>query len=115
MKIVKIYHAYDLPPSEGLNFIDPLTGEPEVSQTEQSELENCDINVLMKRYERSGVLPVMKGTAFYGDVASAPSYQEAQNILITAQNAFNSLPSEIRKEFDNDPAKYLAFCEDPSQ
>ena len=34
------------------------------------------------------------------------------NQIIAAQEAFNSLPSDIRKKFDNDPAEFLEFVSD---
>ena len=40
-------------------------------------------------------------------------YHEAQNIVINAQNQFNALNASLRKKFDNDPALFLAFAEDP--
>ena len=34
------------------------------------------------------------------------------NQIIAEQEAFNSLPSDIRKKFDNDPAEFLEFVSD---
>jgi phage internal scaffolding protein len=52
--------------------------------------------------------------ALYGDFSSVPDYQEAMNTVIHAQDQFNALPANIRKEFDHDPEKMLAFCSDPT-
>lgn len=89
-------------------------GNPEPSLTVQSERDNCDINVIIDRFEKTGVLPVMSQQAI-GDVDlyDAPTYQESLNVVIAAQNAFDALPAKIRKEFDNDPAKFLAFVDNP--
>jgi phage internal scaffolding protein len=48
----------------------------------------------------------------YGDFTSN-DYQESMNIVAKAQSMFNQLPSQIRNEFDNDPAQFLDFVQDP--
>lgn len=82
--------------------------------TVQSEAENCDINVIVDRFEKTGILPSMTSTPVYGDFSTVVSFQDAQNAVIAAQSAFMSLPAKIRKEFDNDPAKFLDFVDDPA-
>lgn len=113
--MVTIRTAYDD------DYVDPglqcvtLDGEPEPVLTVQSEINNCDINVLVERFAKSGVIP--NGNAIqgiYGDFADVPTYQESMNVVIAAQNAFMSLDAKVRKEFDNDPSKFLAFVDDPA-
>lgn len=87
---------------------------PDDGLTKQEFAEECDINALMARYQRTGILPQSDRTPFYGDFADLPSYQEAQHILLAASEAFASLPAVVRREFDNDPAKFVAFAEDES-
>ena len=53
------------------------------------------------------------GTPSYGDFSSVLEFQQAQNILIEAQDAFDALPASLRKRFDNDPAVMLEFIENP--
>ena len=69
--------------------------------TIQSEKENCDINVIVDRFEKTGVLPSMTSSPLYGDFSVPFDFQEAQQILINAQNAFMQLPAKVRREFDN--------------
>lgn len=105
---IKIRTAYDddyIDP--GINFVDPHTGEVEKSLTDQSQADDCDINLLMKRYEKSGVIVTNSQSPSFGDVSDLKSFQEAQNIFIEANKAFMSLDAKVRKEFDNDPAKFL--------
>ena len=40
-----------------------------------------------------------------------PTYQEAQNVIVAANNAFYSLASNIRERFGNDPAAYFQFVQ----
>lgn len=83
------------------------------SQTLQSFKDDADINCIIARYENTGVLvdptvPVSR-TPQFGDYSDLPTYQEAQNVIVAANNAFNSLSSKIRERFGNDPAAYFDF------
>ncbi|WNK12780.1 MAG: internal scaffolding protein [Microvirus sp.] len=81
------------------------------SMTRQEFAEECDINVLMAKYESQGVWPQPQPAA-YLDLTDVPDFQESQNILIRATEAFMSLPAKVRKEFDNDPGKFVEFASD---
>lgn len=83
------------------------------SQTLQSFKDDADINCIIARYQNTGVLvdptvPVTR-TPQFGDYSEMPTYQEAQNVIVAANNAFNSLSSKIRERFGNDPAAYFDF------
>lgn len=83
------------------------------SQTLQSFKDDADINCIIARYENTGVLvdptvPVSR-TPQFGDYSDMPTYQEAQNVIVAATNAFNALSSKIRERFGNDPAAYFDF------
>lgn len=81
---------------------------------QQQFKDECDINHLMRKYQQSGLMPQnVHKPPFYGDFTEVPDYQAAMNIVNEAQGLFMSLSADIRKEFDNDPAKFLAFCNDP--
>lgn len=84
----------------------------EPSMTRQEFADECDINVLMKKYEKTGLLPQNPDRPpFYVDAFDLPSYQEAHNMMIAASAAFAALPASVRKEYDNDPAKFVAASE----
>lgn len=92
----------------GIVFSDP-------SATLQSFRDDADINCIIARYENTGVLvdpsvPVSR-TPDYGDFSDMPDYQTAQNVIIAAKNAFDSLSSKIRERFNNDPAAYFDFVQ----
>ena len=85
------------------------------SQTLQSFKNDADINCIIARFENTGVLvdptvPVSR-TPQFGDYSEMPSYQEAQNVIVAANNAFYSLASNIRERFGNDPAAYFDFVQ----
>lgn len=79
--------------------------------TEQSHLHECDVNKIIAKYDRNGLIThISKIEGKYGDVTGA-DFQSAQNLVINAQYMFDQLPSEIRKRFDNNPGRLLAFME----
>jgi len=83
------------------------------SRTHQSFKDECDINNILNRYARTGVLPQMiKSNPRYGDFATVQSYQDACNVVLLAQEQFNALDANVRDRFNNDPSKFLAFCSD---
>lgn len=84
------------------------------TMTKQSMADECNINTIMKKYRKTGQLPAMiRKDPQYGDFSEVPSYLESLNIVHKAQEQFSGLPARIRREFDNNPAKFLEFCHDP--
>lgn len=92
---------------------DPITGEIQTSRTKQSFAEETDINYILARYIKTGVIDHVKDHSGYADFPAPMEYQEAMQLTIDAQLAFDELPAATRREFDNDPFKFLAFVEDP--
>lgn len=89
-------------------------GEPEVTRTVQSEKDNVEINNIIRRYNKTGLIDhVAKGVAQYGDFTEVNEYQENLNMIIKAEASFAALPAEIRKKFDNDPGQFFEFATDP--
>lgn len=82
------------------------------SLTEQSHQDRCNINSIMARARRTGQVPIYSKQATYGDFSSVGDYQECLNKMLEAERDFRKLPAEIRKEFDNDPAKLIEFMAD---
>lgn len=86
----------------------------EPTLTKQSFKDECDINNILKKYKKTGLIEhVNKYKGEYGDYIDAPTYQDAQNRIIEAQDMFMSLPAEIRDKFMNDAAYFLEFVHDP--
>lgn len=88
---------------------DDAAYHPSRSLTQQSDAAELDINNIMARYVKTGLVPTSRLQPFYGDASALPSFMEAQQILIDANMAFESLPSEVRDRFANSPAKFLEF------
>ncbi|UYD39238.1 MAG: internal scaffolding protein [Wigfec virus K19_170] len=85
------------------------------SKTVQSEKDNCDINKIMERFNRTGKLPAMQvQPPQYAD-ARVVDFQTAQQIVKDAKEQFQALPSQARKAFGNDPQAFLEAINDTSE
>lgn len=81
--------------------------------TEQGHKKECDVNEIIKKYDREGVIThVNRFEAMYADV-SAISFENGLRIQQEISEKFMELPSEIRKRFENSPLEYLKFLGDP--
>lgn len=84
------------------------------TKVQQHCKDDCDINVILRRYTRTGVLKnVCTKTPRYVDCSSA-SYKDALDTVLSHQEIFAGLPAKARARFRNDPSLFLAFCEDPN-
>lgn len=85
------------------------------SRTKQADAEAADINNIMKRYEKTGVLDHMsQNPGRYEDLPAGLDYQTALNLAITARESFEALPGTLRAKFDNDAETFLNFMDDPA-
>lgn len=84
----------------------------DVKITKDCFKDECDINNIMKRYAKTGIIPESLSNGTYGDFTQAMDYQSALNLVIDAQNQFDELPSNIREHFAYDPEKFLAAVHD---
>ncbi len=77
----------------------------------QSFKDEVDINNILAQYVRTGLLtPVQSRPPIFVDVTEVGDYRTALEHVSLAQEMFMELGSEIRAEFDNDPALFLDFC-----
>ena len=84
-----------------------------VSRTKQSDLAACDINLILARYAKTGILPPERRQALYGDFSSVPTYLESVEVVRQAHEQFEHLPAKVRDRFQNDPSRFLDFASDP--
>lgn len=85
------------------------------SRTKQSFAKECDINNIMKRYEKDGVITHFnRYGGQYGDFTNVPEYRDAIDKVRSAEEMFMSLPASIRTRFENDPGSFLSFVADPA-
>lgn len=88
------------------------------SLTKQSFKDQCDVNQIVERYRRDNggeLLQMMQGYAGgqFGDFSNVVDYRSALDQINAAKGVFDALPAIVRKRFDNDPAIFLDFCDDP--
>lgn len=83
--------------------------------TKQSFKDECDVNKIIARFEKTGMIEAInKKQPFYGDVSALVDYHEALNVVAEAQSLFNAMSAEVRERFSNDPEKMIAFLNDKS-
>lgn len=83
------------------------------SLTQQSDAEDADINVIMARYERTGMMPDTGIKALQGDFSGGADFRSLQDKLREARDLFMEVPAKIRARFGNDPAEFIDFVQDP--
>lgn len=98
---------------------DPETGELvyQPSMTKQSFVKECDINNILKEFRVTGQIRHMSAHAAagaYEDLPEPADFQESLHHIMAANEAFATLPSQVRRRFDNDPAEFLKFMADPA-
>jgi len=85
------------------------------SMTHQSFRDECDINVIMRRWNNNGQLPQLnERTPDYGDFSNVMEYLDALKAVDQAATDFQALPSAVREACGNDPARFIAICQDSS-
>lgn len=87
------------------------------SLTQQNFKDECDINNIMARFQKTGVLDhVNKHQGDYGDYTDLPvDFADAQNLVLRAQAMFMELPARVRERFGNDAGEFLSAVEDPDR
>ena len=80
----------------------------------QSFKDECDINQIMAKYQKTGAIThFAKHSPSYG-FASSMDFNAAMQLISQAQTMFDELPSKLRARFDNSPDKFLDFVQDPA-
>ena len=83
--------------------------EDEETRVEQSHKDEVNINNIVKRHGMDLIAKTAALQQFTFDDNPNNNFQETMNAILKAQESFDSVPKEIRREFDNNPAKFLDF------
>lgn len=94
----KIYSRFSTPDSPAVEF--------GVSMTQQHFKEECDINNIMKSYR--GKIPASDEPAYFMD-CTVTDLQSAYEVADSIGARFDSLDSEVRARFNNNPLELLEF------
>lgn len=85
----------------------------EPSMTKQSFKDECDINQIMAKYQKTGLIThIKKFEGEYGEYDPI-DFTTAMQTIAEGQSMFEELPSQARKYFDNDPSKFMEFVQNP--
>lgn len=80
---------------------------------QQQFKEDCDINHIMARFEKTGVIAhAAKHQPDYG-IANSQTLHEAVNLVARAESMFMDLSPEIRNKFNGKPTELLDFVQNP--
>lgn len=84
------------------------------SRTKQSFVEESNINTIMAKYEKTGLIEHQNkyGEGRYTDMPNEADFHEAMSLVAEANSMFADLPAGIRRRFDNDPGEFLEFVDD---
>lgn len=84
------------------------------SRTKQAFKDETDINNILRKHEKGLLVDHLnEHQGNYGDFLDAPDYHTALNRIHEADTAFMTIPAEIRAKFENDPALFLDFVQNP--
>lgn len=81
------------------------------NRTKQEFAEEVDINTLLRRFAITGQMPENVRMPLYADFTEVEDFHSAVNAIAQANEAFERMPAEVRFRFNNDPAQFIAFCE----
>lgn len=79
--------------------------------TKQSFAGDADINELVRRFHVTGELPTNVRMPLSGDFTNVMDFRGAMDAIVAARESFDAMPAEVRARFDNDPAKFVDFCD----
>lgn len=85
----------------------------EKTLTQQQFKDEQNINNIMKKY---GAAAFSSQTQYlkqgFADFSKPVDFLQAKTLILQAENHFNELPAEIRKEFNNNPVNLVNFVQD---
>lgn len=84
----------------------------EPSLTKQSFAKEADINTIVGRVIKGGIVPQGDRKPQYGDFVGL-DYRAMQDRIAQVNQSFAELPSDLRRRFDNDPQALLDFIGNP--
>jgi phage internal scaffolding protein len=111
MKVPFLRSAYNYDTNQvsdetGLRCMDP-------SLTQQQFAEEADINTIVDRFLRSGVMPTPTQMPQYVDYEGVFDFQSAMNVVRAADENFMRLDAKVRSRFNNSPQEFLEFFANP--
>lgn len=108
--MIRCFGRFEYPRVSGVDF------SKSVSLTQQHFKDDADINKIVEKFVRTGVLSSgREGTRqpSFGDFSNI-DFQRSMEIVALGKSGFEVLPASIRAQFDNDVQVMLDFIADPA-
>lgn len=77
------------------------------TKTQQHGKEEADINVIVSRFLKTGVMPQIPLPPQFEDFGEEFNFQDAMNTIAAAKFSFAQLPADQREAFGNDPITFV--------
>jgi len=107
MKFFSAYDNFDIHSEKnGLSCSDS-------SLTQQQFKEESDINTIVDRFMKSGVMPDPARMPQYVDFEGVFDFQSAMNAVRAADENFMRMDAKVRSRFNNSPQEFLEFFANP--
>jgi phage internal scaffolding protein len=81
-------------------------------KVQQNLAAQCDINSIIARALKTGVMPVTNKQPLFTDVSGVEDYRSACERALSVDSDFASLSASVRERFHNDPEELLMFIAD---
>lgn len=83
---------------------------------QQHFAKEVDINEIMRRIDKGGdITQFARQQGRYVGLGEPRDLMEAQHRVIKAQQAFLTLPAELRAKLDHNPQEFLTWLNDPTK
>lgn len=85
------------------------SGEIDIQEQINSYAPECDMSFILSRLQH-GDFSVLNGkNTMYADFHNLPTnFREVLDVALSAERVFNSLPIDVRRDFDNDYRKFVS-------
>lgn len=101
--------VFSLKSKEAGNIELEITGEKDIYSAIQANKDSVSIKTIMARYELGEADILQKKHGQFIDISDMPTnFADIMKTVITAENNFNELPLDVRKEYNFSPAEYIS-------
>lgn len=85
-------------------------------RTKQSFKKDCDVNVIMRKYAKTGVMDpavLEKRKGVYGDFTGIEDFMECQSKVLRAREVFSHLDAGVRSRFGHNVGNLIQWLNAP--
>lgn len=90
------------------------TENTEPTKTDQSFRKDCDVNTIISKFKKTGqITHLARNQGVYADLSTVTDLLSSLNQVKQAEEAFMTIPSELRYRLNNSPAEFVEWINDP--